>query len=148
VRSARDRLVGGAFALLGVLVVIQSVRLSLGTPRQPGPGFVPFLLGAALIALPFLSLLERRSVSAQAPAAGRPGPVLAAGAGFALYVLSLGLLGFYLASFLLLVLLTRIAGERRYGRAVAVAALSLAVVYLIFERVFLIPFPPGLLGGG
>jgi hypothetical protein len=140
--------VGGAFGLLGILVVIRSVGLSLGTPRQPGPGFVPFLLGLALIALPLLALLERRSRPASESGRGRPGSVLATAVGFGLYVLVLDRLGFYLASFLLLVLLTRVAGERRYGRAVAAAAISLLVVYLLFDRVFLIPFPPGLLGGG
>ena len=45
------------FILVGVGIIAEAMRLHIGTPEQPQPGFVPFLCGAGLVVLSFVLLV-------------------------------------------------------------------------------------------
>jgi len=55
-----DRLVLILFVVLGGGIMAQSARLSLGNLHNPGPGFMPFILGFSMILLSLLSYVESR----------------------------------------------------------------------------------------
>ena len=59
------------------------------------------------------------------------------------YMALLEPLGFVTSSFLYLVASSLVLGERRYVRMIAVNALSLAVVYLVFQTAFSVLLPSG-----
>ena len=60
-----------------------------------------------------------------------------------LYMLALPKLGFVLASFLFLLLSMRLLGSQRWLLNVAVSALSLAAVHLVFRTLFSVVLPQG-----
>lgn len=59
------------------------------------------------------------------------------------YMVALEPLGFLLASFLFLLVSMRLLGSRRWGLNLAVAALSLAATYLVFQTLFSVVLPAG-----
>jgi hypothetical protein len=59
------------------------------------------------------------------------------------YMCLLEPLGFLASSFLYLTAASRVLGERRYARMIAVNALMLAVVYLVFQTAFSVVLPEG-----
>jgi hypothetical protein len=135
------------FILLGGGVITQSAWLSLGNLHNPGPGFVPFFLGATMILLSVLSYWG--SAPGEAGEKKSDGhekkPILLLLGGLILYLALMELLGFYVSTFLLLVFLMRTCGEKRFGRSLWISGLTMIVVYLVFYRLFIIPFPEGLL---
>lgn len=148
-RAVGHRMVSIVFLILSCLVMIESVRLRLNTIHNPGPGFMPFFLGLSLALLSILSLffLDRRIT----------GPALWDGwrksqstfyvfAGLIAYLLLFKVLGFYVDTFLLMVYLIKISGERGYKRLLLVSMLTMVVTYLLFCKLLYIPFPQGVLG--
>jgi putative tricarboxylic transport membrane protein len=59
------------------------------------------------------------------------------------YMCLLEPLGFIVSSFLYLSAASLVLGERRYARMIAVNALSLAAVYLVFQTAFSVVLPEG-----
>lgn len=59
------------------------------------------------------------------------------------YMVALEPLGFLLASFLFLLVSMRLLGSRRWLLNLAVAALSLAATYLVFQTLFSVVLPAG-----
>ena len=58
-RVAPSVLVGiGAFAAVGVYVLVSSIGLGLWTSLGPGPGLFPFAMGAVLAAMAVVWLLQ------------------------------------------------------------------------------------------
>jgi hypothetical protein len=136
------------FFLLGIFVMMESRNLSLGDGHAPGPGFVPFFLGVSMAGLSLLSFI--------APDTGIPGDafwndwrkgrnILLVFASLVLYLGFLKLLGFYVATFFLLVGLMKLSGEEGYKRCVVCSLFTIVVIYWVFYKLFIIPFPPGIL---
>lgn len=138
--------------LLGVHVVQQSMEFPYLEKYGPGPGFLPFWLGWAWIALSLLHfsnmMLQPRLVSGRQPfPTGRSAYRLAL-----LYAIVLGGV-FLLGSLGLLIAITlMVAGlllwvERMSWRASIVGSLAVAIpLYVIFRVLLGIPFPKGPLG--
>ncbi|MHB8772671.1 MAG: tripartite tricarboxylate transporter TctB family protein [Syntrophales bacterium] len=143
-----DRIVLILFIVLGMGVMTESVRLSLGTMYNPGPGFLPFFLGLSMVILAGLSCLEqpRKGVAAEKDSGKEGKPILFIAGGLLLYLALMKVLGFYTDTFLLLVYLMRCFGEKRYRRSFALSLIIIVVVYFIFYKVFIIPFPEGMIG--
>ena len=143
-----DRILLILFIVLGGGVMAQSVRLSLGTLHNPGPGFLPFFLGLFMVVLAGLSCMEHPQKEASAEKgfwkAGKP--ILLIAGGLLLYLVLMKGLGFYADTFLLLVYLMRCFGEKRYRRIFALSLVIVVVIYFIFYKLFIIPFPEGIFG--
>ncbi|MEW6665325.1 MAG: tripartite tricarboxylate transporter TctB family protein [Thermodesulfobacteriota bacterium] len=135
---------------LGIFISIHSYRLGLGTWSSPGPGLMPFLVGALLSAFSLFSLVRRlrqKSGAAMAgekrrrPELGRICLVLGSIIGYAFL---LERLGYLVTSFLMLALLFRGMGTTRYGVAATLSAATVLVTYLVFSYLG-VAFPPGIL---
>ena len=57
----------GAFTAVGVYVLISSDGLGLWTSLGPGPGMFPFAMGAALVAMSALWLIQNCAGPASGP---------------------------------------------------------------------------------
>lgn len=148
-RALGHRVVSIAFLILSCLVMIESVRLKLNTIHNPGPGFMPFFLGLSLAILSILSLLfgnlrKKEPVFWKGWQKGQS--TLYIFAGLIAYLLLFKVLGFYVDTFLLMVYLIKISGEKGYKKPLFVSLLTMAVTYLLFCKLLFIPFPQGLLG--
>lgn len=144
-----NRVASLGFCALGLVVIAESLRLSLNGFRDPGPGFVPFFLGLALVLLSAASFFHPDGKSfAEAfrddPGAGRVVPfTFAALIG---YLALLETLGFLLDTVLLLYCLVKLAGEPNSRRAATISIAAVLVVHVLFVRLLQIPFPRGVFG--
>jgi len=109
--------VGSLFWLaVGLISLYGSFHLGLGTMREPGSGFPPFLAGCliGLAILGFILVLER--------------------------------LGFILTSFLLMFLLFKWVEKLSWAKAVIIPGLTLGLTYLLFDVFLKATLPKGVFG--
>jgi putative tricarboxylic transport membrane protein len=135
--------------LIGAVFIIESMRLGLGRIQRPGPGMLPLITGSGLSLVALyslvLSLLVPKGKEARffGPSIGN---VLVILVGLVAYVLLLPWLGYLTGTFMLLTLLFRAGGFRKWGTIVASALLTSAVTYLVFSTWLNLRFPKGVLG--
>ncbi|MGH7824499.1 MAG: tripartite tricarboxylate transporter TctB family protein [Candidatus Binatia bacterium] len=144
----QDRIVSALFFIFALIVMRESVFLSLGEVRNPGPGLVPFVLGLSIAALSILCfLLPDREAEGWFRWDCWEGEktIFSIFGGFILYLLLLQVLGFFIDTFLLLVYLMKLAGEKGYKRNLAVSGLTVITLYVVFYKLLKIPFPLGML---
>ena len=122
VRVAPSVLVGiAAFAAVGAYVLVGSIELRLWTSLGPGPGLFPFAMGAVLVAMAGLWLIqELRSPSDTAEGVDR-GLVIAMVLSLTLLAALMDLLGFQLSMFLFLMYHLRLRGRRSWPSSLITA---------------------------
>jgi putative tricarboxylic transport membrane protein len=142
-----DLFAGSLLGVVGLGVIIGAVRLHIGTPLHPQPGFFPFLGGIALSLLSGILLAQAAlGRSTGSDAFGKVGPPAIVVAGMSLYVLALEPVGYVPATALIAGLILRVLGVRSRWR-LSLTSLILAVgTYLVFARVLGIDLPVGVLG--
>lgn len=140
-----------AWVLLGfsVLYLISSLRLELGTARNPGPGFLPALIGCFLTlctALYLVRVIRKRAAEGKgAPPATRKNyrAITAIIVSGILYPLILETLKFLFSTFLVTFLMLYLL---KPGKALfsALLALAMAIVsFLVFSRFLGVGLPMG-----
>ncbi len=137
------------FILLSGVICFESFKLGLGTFSNPAPGLFPFLTGTILGALSILWLVINLLPSA--PQRGmklsiswtRVVPMLG---GLFLYSILLEFLGFFLATFLLILSLLK-GIERRSWASSGLVALGISIFSYIVFRIWLrVQLPEGFPG--
>jgi putative tricarboxylic transport membrane protein len=148
------RLAAGAVIGLGLLALVGATQVGAGAGYVAvGPAVMPAAIGVGLVALGALLLLRAslrpdldlaRHVAAEAALTDwrATGLTLAALVG---YALTLGLLGYPLATTWFIPVVARILGSRRPGRDVVVAVVLGIVVYIAFTQFLGVRLPAGLL---
>ncbi len=148
----RGDLIGSVLLILtGIGVVIESVRLKIGTLHGPQPGFFPFVGSILLIALSLVLLIQswRGGEASHQPeeASGelRRPAILVAGMG--IYSAVLDPLGYLISTLLIAAVVLRVLGVRSW-KVLSLGSLGLSVgTYLLFDRILGIDLPPGVLEG-
>jgi len=136
---------------LAFYIGIESLRLPLGSWRDPGPGFLP--LGAG-IGLAILSLTVFSQARFRTEERTRQGwysqerwksllVILGVLFGYALF---LDFLGFLVSTFLLLVMLFRFVEPQRWVVAIGGSALASIASYIVFEVWLKTQLPKGIFG--
>lgn len=133
--------------LVGVGAVIGAVRLHVGSPTEPQPGFFPFLGGISLIFLSTIIFFQGWLGPSQKKAAfgevRRPALMLAVLIGL---VAVLDRLGFVIGTFVASGMILRILGVKSW-RVLIITSLGLSLgTYLLFDRLLGIDLPMGVLG--
>jgi putative tricarboxylic transport membrane protein len=140
-------MVGGALLFLtGVGVILESIRLRIGTPISPQPGFFPFLEGLMLIGLSLILMIlawQGRGQRSEGLGEIRRPVYLVVGIG--VYVFLLDPLGYVLATIPMAALVLWILGLRSW-RAIGLVSVGLSIgTYLLFALLLGIELPRGLL---
>jgi putative tricarboxylic transport membrane protein len=143
----RGDLVGSLLLITtGIGVMIGSIRLTVGTPVNPQPGFFPFVGSLILISMSLILLVKgwlghgRRM--ATFGEVRRPA-ILVAGMG--VYTAALGPMGYLLATIPLAALILRVMGVKSW-RVVSLVSVALsAITYLLFAGLLGIELPAGVL---
>ncbi len=133
--------------LVGLGAVIGAMRLHVGSPTEPQPGFFPFLAGIALISLSSIIFFhgwlghgEKKTVFGEV---GRPALMLAV---LIALVAVLDRLGYVLGTFVASGLILRILRVKSW-RVLILTCLGLSLgTYLLFDRLLGIDLPMGMLG--
>ena len=107
---------------------------------------MPFVLGITLLLLSLLVVLmpgkKPRETVWHRNALKRNLLILVS---MPIYMLLFKPLGFYLATFLLLVYLMKLSGEKGLKKSVAISFVTVFLIYIVFYRLLVIPFPQGIL---
>ena len=146
-----DLIAAGALTGLAAYVLIESRKLSFGSLRVPQTGFFPRVLGILLILLALAELVRvlrlsvpvtvREKISGEGWT--RIGATLVIMFGFALV---LERLGFFLATFFLMVLLLRAIEAPHWPKVFIIALATSLLSYGLFAWLLGVPLPAGILG--
>ena len=137
--------------LIGIGVVIESIRLKLGTPLMPQPGFFPFLGGALLIGLAAILLVQSLRRRADSPPR-QPGeafgtlwkPAILI-VSLCVYTAALEPLGYVLPTTILVAVVLRVLGVTSW-KILGLASIGLSVgAYVLFGKALGIDLPTGVL---
>ena len=136
---------GGLFFFgLSLLILVESLRLELGTLREPGSGFLSFCAGLGVFALSLV--LIYRGWRVREPGKPHSHRVTLALISLFIYSLVLDTIGFVVATFFLAGILFRLGQPRSWWFLIGVSALVTFVSYLIFGYFLRVYFPRGFLG--
>jgi hypothetical protein len=139
--------------LIGLLVIGDSIRLGFGWGMSgPESGFFPFYMGLGTVICTLFIVLKAVKLFKKEGAGKRL--ILEGGLPQILWVLlpAVGmvllteLIGLHLATVLYLAFYTGVVGKMHWGRVILVSLLVPLVIYVVFDRLFLIPLPEGVWG--
>lgn len=145
-----DIIVALGLMLVGLLVIGDSVRLGFGWGMSgPEAGFFPFYMGLGTVICTFIIVLRAiRTYRKEGPGkalimkGGLPQIlwILLPATGM---VLLTELIGLHLATILYLAFYTGRVGKMHWAKVILLSVLVPLVVYIVFDRIFLIPLPEG-----
>ncbi|HEY1158664.1 MAG TPA: tripartite tricarboxylate transporter TctB family protein [Arthrobacter sp.] len=135
IRIAPGVLAGiGAFAAVGIYVLVSSSTLGLWTSLGPGAGLFPFAMGAVLVAMSAVWLVqELRSPSAKGEGVDR-GVVISVAVSLVILASVMDLLGFQLSMFLFLLYHLKIRGRRTWVSSLVIALLGSVGAFYAFNN--------------
>lgn len=148
----RDRTASLIWLLFAVYICIESLRLPLGSLRDPGPGFLPLVVGVILGVLSVVNFGQARAENSRSPGGSwysqerwkRLVGVLVA---LFVYAGVLDLLGFLTSTFLLLIYLFRYGLEpRKWVWAIGGSAMASVSCYVVFDLWLQTQLPKGIFG--
>lgn len=144
----KSDLIGSLFCILiGGAVMIASMRLRLGTPGAPQPGFFPFMAGMILVGLALTLLVQAlRGRGEKAGAFGELWRPVILIIGLLVYSIVLDFLGYVVATLILSVVILRVLDTKTWWKLAAVALVLSIGTYLLFDRVLGVELP-GILAG-
>ena len=144
-RKPGEITVGICFLGIGIGFMIGAIRLQIGKPTEPLPGFFPFLGGVILIVLSAIFLFQAQlGRTGETRAFGKlrsPGIVVL---GLILYVAGLEPLGYVIATALLSAAVLRVL-ETKFRVLLPVSLLLAVGSYILFDRLLGVTLPGGLL---
>lgn len=136
---------------LSLFVMAVSYKYGLGKFHNPGPGFMPFLLGLLLLGISFYPLMsflfrkgkrDKRVEEMESKLYfGKISLVLAS---LFAYAFLLDKLGYLVDTFLLLIILFRSAGFKKWSSVLIASGLTALATYFVFNMLGL-RFPTGIL---
>ena len=141
--------------LVGLLAIGDAIRLGFGWGMSgPEAGFFPFYMGLGVVICTFFILLRairlyRKEGSGKplVKAGGLPQilRVLLPAVGM---VLLTELIGLHLSTVLYLIFYMGVIGKTPWLKTVVISILVPLVVFILFDKIFLIPLPEGIWGKG
>jgi putative tricarboxylic transport membrane protein len=137
--------------LLGGVFCVASLNLGIGKINAPGPGLIPLGTGALLILFSIGTILEAHFGSkveneTQLFKGKRWTLVVWVLLCLFAYVLVLDILGFILATFLILTVLFKISEKQSWKIALFASAMTTGFSYLLFDYMLQCSFPRGFFG--
>lgn len=148
-----DRVSSPFWLAFGFITIYGSIHLGIGTLREPGSGFLPFLAGCfiSLLALIvfFQSFLQKRGIQTDLSAIWknvkwwRP---IAIGLLLIPYILALETVGFLLTSVFILLAMLKGVEKLSWGKAILISISVPVVSFLVFGIFLKSSLPKGILG--
>jgi len=144
-RKPGEIIAGLCFLAIGIGFTVGAVKLQIGAPTEPQPGFFPFWDGVVLIALSAAFLVQARGGRAgESHPFGRLGGPAVVVLALVLYVATMETVGYVITTALLSAAVLKVLETKT--RVLILMSLILAVAsYLIFDRLLGVTLPLGLL---
>ena len=136
---------------LSIFIMILSNKYGLGSFRNPGPGLMPFLVGLLLfviclylLLILLLKMYGRSKTAKENQHQINYWKIVVVLVSMYAYALFLESLGYLIATFILLSILFRSAGSKRWSVIVISSAVTVLITYFVFTYLGL-RFPSGIL---
>ena len=144
-RKPEEIVAGLGFLAIGIGFTVGAVKLQIGAPTEPQPGFFPFWDGVILIALSAVFLVKAWGGRAgESHAFGRLGGPVVVVLALILYVAAMETVGYVIATALLAAVVLKVLETK--PRVLVLMSLILAIAsYLLFDRLLGVTLPAGLL---
>jgi putative tricarboxylic transport membrane protein len=148
----RDRLSSLICLVISALICFGSIKLSLGKPQNPGPGFFSFIAGAVLGILSIAVFLQNFRSPAKEERyffwlnSRRGLKMTCVTIALILYAIGMNLLGFFFSTILFLGFLLRAIGSQRWSLTVYISILGTTLSYVIFQFWLDVQLPKGIWG--
>ncbi|MFH1487932.1 MAG: tripartite tricarboxylate transporter TctB family protein [Pseudomonadota bacterium] len=132
--------------LIGIAVAAWSVKLDLGTPTEPQPGFFPFLSGISLFVLSALLFIYARlgRSTGTEPFGDIRRPIILV-TGLLIYSLILDLAGYVIATIMLAAVVLFVMDVKKWWKVLAISLFVSLTSYILFGRFLGIDLPAGIL---
>ncbi|MHB8909132.1 MAG: tripartite tricarboxylate transporter TctB family protein [Syntrophales bacterium] len=146
-RKPGEIVAGLCFLAIGIGFTAGAVKMGIGAPTEPQPGFFPFWDGVILIALSALFLFKAWGGRAgESHAFGRLGGPAVVILALILYVAAMETVGYVITTALLAAVVLKVLETKPH--VLVLMSLILAVAsYLLFDRLLGVTLPAGLLAG-
>jgi putative tricarboxylic transport membrane protein len=148
-----DIIVALGLMVVGLLALGDAVRLGFGWGMSgPEAGFFPFYMGLGIIICTFFIVLRAIKIYKKEGTGkllipeGGTTPILWVLIPAVGVVLLTELLGLHLATVLYLAFYMGVVGRIHWGKVILLSVLVPLVVYILFDKIFLIPLPEGVWG--
>ena len=146
-----DRMSSLIWLFFSVYICVESLRLSLGSWRDPGPGFLPLGAGLCLGILSAVDYFQtgfriREETQGSWYSKERSKPILLILLTLGGYSAFLDSLGYLVTTFLLLILLFRFVKPQPWTVVIGGSLLASVSSYVVFEIWLKIQLPRGFLG--
>lgn len=144
-RKPGEIVAGLCFLTIGIGFTVGAVKLGIGAPTEPQPGFFPFWDGVILIALSAVFLFRAwRGRAGESQAFGRLGGPMVVVLALVLYVAAMETVGYVITTALLSAVVLKVLETKPW--VLVLMSLILAIAsYLVFDRLLGVTLPPGLL---
>jgi putative tricarboxylic transport membrane protein len=136
---------------IGIVISVASYRLSVGTFRNPGPGFLPFITGAILTLLSLILFVQTRKPESGTDAGkpfftnkGRAWKATLALIALLAYSLGMEYLGFLVSTTIFLAFLLGVVEPQKWYIVAFGSGLVVVASYTIFEILLKSPLPKGI----
>lgn len=121
--------------------------MPLGQPKEPGPGFMPFLLGLIMVlisgGLSLKALIRPEGATSELIEKGSILRVALLVVGLVIYCILLPWVGFFVLTFLFEIVFLKLFGVPKWRTILVVAIAVTLGAILIFETWLHVPFPKG-----
>jgi putative tricarboxylic transport membrane protein len=148
VKRGTDLWTGLFLMIFSGAVVHEALNLGLGTPHNPGSGFMIFGVAVVLGVFALLQVLKTllsRVQEEQAPERVHLWRIVAVVGANILYIVLLESAGYLLCTFLLLSFLFQVYEKGKWAWAIGGAAATSVLTYVIFSRLLQLNLPKGLI---
>jgi len=134
--------------VLGVAIVVVSVRYGFGSLARPGPGLYPAFLGAAIAVFALLVLVGdlRAGSGGRGPGRSAGFTLFAMIATFSLWILAMPLLGYVLVTLLAVFSFCKIMRLEGWRKPLALAVGTALFIYMLFDHWLYVDLPRGVFG--
>ncbi len=145
-----DRMSSLFWLAFAAYIMVESLRLPLGSLRDPGAGFFPLGSGLILAGLSVVNYLQARrgpDMEERSWYSEERWPnVIMVVAGLVVYTVLLGTLGFLISTFLLMIFLLRAIDPQKWMVTLGGSALGVAMFYVVFKFLLKVQLPKGMWG--
>jgi putative tricarboxylic transport membrane protein len=148
-RKSAEIVVSALFFVVGAIVIYDSLRLGMrwAEVHGPQPGYFPFYVGLIICVSSLINLVSAALIRPEKNQGfverGQLKLVLTVLVPTAIFAAAVTWIGIYLSSFLFIGFFMRWLGNYPWWKVAAVSLGAVVVIYLIFERWFLVPLPKG-----
>ena len=132
-----------------VFIFLSSLKLGIGTPKEPGPGFMPLLASVLIFFLSLFVFIKRFHGTDAKKIPSKDRKFLLKASFFVItilgYTLILNVAGYMIAAFLLLFAELSISEPKKWHKNTLIAAIVAILSFLLFRRLLGVQLPRGIL---